>query len=255
MAQGYKEVTLLGQNVDSYHHGDVTFAKLLEMVAQLSPDLRVRFSTSHPKDITDEVLHTMAAYDNICNYIHLPAQSGNTRVLELMRRGYSREWYMDKVARIREIIPDCAISTDIISGFCSETEEEHEDTLSLMEWARYSFAFMFAYSERPGTLAAKKYPDDVPDEVKKRRLTEIIELQNRVNKEWSQSRVGQTFRVLIEGDSKRSDGDFCGRNDYNQMVVFPKVEGLGPGDYVDVHVVEATSATLIGRAVGETVVF
>lgn len=252
-AAGYREVTLLGQNVDSYHHGEVSFAKLLEKVALISPDLRIRFSTSHPKDITDEVLHTMAAYDNICNYIHLPAQSGNSRVLEMMRRGYTREWYMEKVDRIRAIIPDCAISTDIITGFCTETEEEHQDTLSLMEWARYCHAFMFAYSERPGTYAQKKYADDIPDDIKKRRLTEIIEIQNRVSREWSQTRIGQTFRVLIEGDSKRSSDDFCGRNDHNQVVVFPKAPGLKPGDYVEVKVHQATSATLIGHIVAQPV--
>lgn len=250
VAQGYKEVTLLGQNVDSYKYEGTSFAQLLERVALISPDLRIRFSTSHPKDITDEVLHTMARHENICNYIHLPAQSGSSAVLERMRRGYSRAWYMDKVSRIREIIPDCAISTDIITGFCGETEEDHLDTLSLMEWARFTFAFMFFYSERPGTYAERKLADDVPEEVKKRRLSEVIELQNRVQREWSQSRVGQTFRVLVEGDSKRSDKDFCGRNDHNNMVVFPKVEGVQPGDYVWVLVKEATTATLIGEVVG-----
>lgn len=250
VAQGYKEVTLLGQNVDSFKHNDVTFAQLLEKVAQVSPELRIRFSTSHPKDITDDVLHTMAAYDNICNYIHLPAQSGNSRVLDLMRRGYTREWYMDKVKRIREIIPDCAISCDIIAGFCTETEEEHQDTLSLIEWSKYTHAFMFFYSERPGTLAAKKYEDDVPLEVKKRRLSEIIELQNRISREWSFSRIGNTYRVLIEGNSKRSADDWCGRTDFNQMVVFPKTDRpLGPGSYVDVHIKEATSHTLKGEMV------
>ncbi|MFN8396633.1 MAG: tRNA (N6-isopentenyl adenosine(37)-C2)-methylthiotransferase MiaB [Bacteroidia bacterium] len=247
--QGYKEVTLLGQNVDSYKFEGTNFAQLLEKVALLSPELRIRFSTSHPKDITDDVLHTMARYENICNYIHLPAQSGNTEVLDRMRRGYSREWYMDKVSRIREIIPDCAISTDIITGFCGETEEEHQDTLSLMEWARFNFAFMFFYSERPGTYAERKMVDDVPEETKKRRLNEVIELQNRIQKEWSMSRIGQTFRVLIEGDSKRSAQDFCGRTDHNQMVVFPKVEGVGPGDYVMVHVHDATAATLLGQVI------
>lgn len=243
---GYKEVTLLGQNVDSYKHDGVNFAKLLEMVALISPELRVRFSTSHPKDITDEVLHTMAAYPNICNYIHLPAQSGNSRVLDLMRRGYTREWYMAKIQRIREIMPDCAISTDIISGFCTETEEEHQETLSLMAWARYSHAFMFAYSERPGTFAEKRYADDVPEEVKKRRLNEIIGMQMGISQEISQTCVGKTYWVLIEGNSKRSADDFCGRNDHNQMVVFPKAEGLKPGDYVQVRIHRATSATLIG---------
>jgi len=248
--QGYKEVTLLGQNVDSFKYEGVTFANLLELVAQVSPDLRIRFSTSHPKDITDDVLHTMAAYDNICNYIHLPAQSGNSRVLDLMRRGYTREWYMDKVKRIREIIPDCAISTDIITGFCTETEEDHQETVSLMEWTKYTHAFMFFYSERPGTLAERKYEDDVPLDVKKRRLSEIIELQHRVSREWSFSRIGNTYRVLIEGNSKRSADDFCGRTDFNQMVVFPKNgSDLGPGSYADVHIKDATSATLIGELV------
>jgi tRNA-2-methylthio-N6-dimethylallyladenosine synthase len=243
---GYKEVTLLGQNVDSYKYEGTNFSQLLEKVALLSSDLRIRFSTSHPKDITDDVLHTMAKYENICNYIHLPAQSGNTEVLERMKRGYSREWYEAKVNRIREILPDCAISTDIITGFCGETEEQHQDTVSLMEWARFNFAFMFFYSERPGTLAERKYEDDVPLETKKRRLNEIIEIQNRTQKEWAATRVGHTFKVLIEGDSKRSANDFCGRNDQNNMVVFPKIEGLKPGDYVNVHIHEATSATLLG---------
>jgi len=248
--QGYKEVTLLGQNVDSYKFGDTTFARLLEKVALVSPDLRVRFSTSHPKDIVDDVLYTMRDHKNICNYIHLPAQSGNSRILDLMRRGYTREWYMEKVERIREIIPGCAISTDIITGFCSETEEEHQETLSLMEWARYTHAFMFFYSERPGTMAARKFEDDVPLEVKKRRLSEIIELQNRVSREWSYSRFGNTYDVLIEGNSKRSQDDFCGRTDFNQMVIFPKNgTTYQPGDYVRVQVNEGTSATLRGELV------
>ena len=248
VAQGYKEVTLLGQNVDSYKDGDTSFAKLLEKVALVSPDLRIRFSTSHPKDITDEVLYTMRDYDNICNYIHLPAQSGNSRVLDMMKRGYTREWYMEKVERIREIIPGCAISTDIITGFCSETEAEHQDTLSLIEWARYTHAFMFYYSERPGTYAARKFEDDVPLEVKKRRLAEIIELQNRVSREWSFSRIGNTYDVLIEGNSKRSADDFCGRTDFNQMVVFPKNgSDLQPGQYTRVTITQGTSATLKGE--------
>lgn len=256
VAQGYKEVTLLGQNVDSYKYDkeghNTTFARLLENVAQISPDLRIRFSTSHPKDITDEVLHTMAAYDNICNYIHLPAQSGNSRILEMMKRGYTREWYEQKVNRIREIIPGCAISTDIITGFCSETEAEHQDTLSLIEWAQYTHAFMFFYSERPGTYAERKFEDDVPLEVKKRRLSEIIALQNRISREWSHSRIGQTYPVLIEGNSKRSTDDYCGRNDYNQMVVFPKNgTAFTPGTYVNVKINEATSATLKGEIVWE----
>ncbi len=251
--RGYREVTLLGQNVDSYkwEHPDtgelVSFAKLLEMVAQVHPDLRVRFSTSHPKDITDEVLYTMAAYENICKYIHLPVQSGNSRILERMNRTYDREWYMDKVRRIYEIMPDCAISSDIIAGFCSETEEEHRDTLRMVEWANYSMSYMFYYSERPGTLAARKYEDDVPLEVKKRRLQEIIRLQNQVSYRHNQKDIGKTFKVLIEGDSKRSDQAFRGRNSQNKMIVFPKAGGLKPGMYVQVRVTDATSATLMGQ--------
>ena len=248
VAQGYKEVTLLGQNVDSYKFGETDFAQLLIQVAQVSPDLRIRFSTSHPKDITDDVLYAIRDHQNICNYIHLPAQSGNTRVLDLMKRGYSREWYLQKVDRIREIIPGCAISSDIIAGFCSETEEEHQETLSLIEYSRYTHAFMFYYSERPGTLAARKLEDDVPLETKKRRLSEIIELQNRISREWSASRIGQTHEVLIEGNSKRSADDYCGRTDFNQMVVFPKGDSnYGPGDYVQVTITGGTSATLRGE--------
>lgn len=251
--RGYREVTLLGQNVDSYkwQHPDteamVTFAELLEMVALVSPLLRVRFSTSHPKDITDEVLFTMARYDNICKYIHLPVQSGNSRILELMNRTYDRPWYMEKVRRIYEIMPDCAISSDIITGFCSETEEEHEDTLSMIDFARYSMSYMFAYSERPGTPAARKLPDDVPEEVKKRRLTEVIRRQNQVSFQHNQADIGKTFRVLIEGDSKRSAEEWKGRNSQNKMVVFPKRGDEKPGDYVMVTIAAATSATLIGQ--------
>lgn len=253
--RGYRDVTLLGQNVDSYKWQNpetgevVNFANLLEMVAQVHPDLRVRFSTSHPKDITDEVLHTMARYENICKYIHLPVQSGNSRILKLMNRTYDREWYMERVEAIRRIIPDCAISTDVIAGFCTETEAEHQDTLSLMEWANFSMAYMFYYSERPGTLAARKLKDDVPLEVKKRRLQEIIELQTRKSLEHNLADVGKTFKVLIEGDSKRSAAHFKGRNSQNKMIVFPKQEGLGPGDYVRVQVDEVTSATLLGHIV------
>jgi len=246
---GYKEVTLLGQNVDSYKFEDCSFANLLEKVALVSPELRIRFSTSHPKDITDEVLYTMAKYENICNYIHLPVQSGNSRILELMRRGYTREWYKAKIERIREIIPGCAISTDIITGFCSETEEEHKDTVSLMEWVRYEHAFMFAYSERPGTPASKKLKDDVPEKEKKARLSEIIAMQMQIAKEKNQLDIGQTFKVLIEGNSKRSDKDFCGRNGQNKMVVFPKIEGCKAGDYVNVIIHSASSATLKGEIV------
>ena len=250
--RGYREVTLLGQNVDSYNWdvdglGSTNFAQLLERVALIDPALRVRFSTSHPKDITDEVLYTMAKYDNICNYIHLPVQSGNSRVLKLMNRTYTREWYMDRVEAIRRIIPDCAISSDVIAGFCTETEEEHQDTLSIIEWTDYSMSYMFMYSERPGTLAARKLEDDIPEDVKKRRLNEIISLQNRISLAHNQRDIGKTFEVLIEGDSKRSDADFKGRNSQNKMIVFPKRDGLKPGDYVEVRVTEATGATLLGQ--------
>src|SRR5690606_10133944 len=257
---GYREVTLLGQNVDSYKYtkpvaeGEVpepavNFAQLLAMVAEVSPELRVRFSTSHPKDITDEVLFTMAKYENICKYIHLPVQSGSSRILELMNRTYDREWYMNRVSRIYEIMPDCAISSDVIAGFCTETEEDHRETLSMMEWANYSMSYMFYYSERPGTLAARKYKDDVPEEVKKKRLEEIIRLQTQVSYRHNQSDIGKTFQVLIEGDSKKSDEDFKGRNSQNKMIVFPKTEGYGPGDYVHVRVDDASSATLMGKIV------
>lgn len=251
--QGYREVTLLGQNVDSYKWQNpenghvVSFAELLEMTALVHPGLRVRFSTSHPKDMTDEVLHTMARHDNICNYIHLPVQSGNSRVLDLMNRTYDREWYLGRVEAIERILPDCAISSDIITGFCTETEEEHQDTLSMMERANYSMSYMFAYSERPGTPAAKKYQDDVPEEVKKRRLSEVIRLQNQISLRHNLADVGKTFQVLIEGDSKRSDQEFKGRNSQNKMIVFPKHPGLKPGDYVNVLVKSATGATLLGE--------
>src|SRR5690606_157483 len=231
---GYREVTLLGQNVDSYKHESINFAKLLALVAQVNPLLRVRFSTSHPKDITDEVLHTMARYENICKYIHLPVQSGNSRVLELMNRTYDREWYIERVNAIRSIIPECGISTDVITGFCSETEEEHLETLSMMDYVKYDFAYMFAYSERPGTLAAKRYADDIPEDVKKRRLTEVVNLQREHSLERLQTYVGKTHKVLIEGLSKRSDDDYCGRNDQNSMVVFPKDDRYQVGDYVNV---------------------
>lgn len=253
--KGYREVTLLGQNVDSYkwenpETGEPTdFADLLAMTAAIHPDLRVRFSTSHPKDMTDKVLHTMAAYDNICKYIHLPVQSGNSRVLEMMNRTYDRDWYMARMESIRRILPDAAVSSDIIAGFCSETEEEHQETLSMVEWANYSMSYMFAYSERPGTLAARKYPDDIPEEVKKRRLNEIIRLQTAVSLRNNRQDIGKTFRVLIERDSSKSDQDFCGRNSQNKMCVFPKKEGLRPGDYVMVCIKDATSATLLGEVV------
>lgn len=252
---GYKEVTLLGQNVDSYYYvgsdnKPVTFAALLEMVALISPELRVRFSTSHPKDITDEVLHTMARYENICKYIHLPLQSGSTRVLQLMNRSYTREWYMAKVARIKEIMPDCALSSDVIAGFCTETEEDHQDTLSMMEYAQYEMSYMFFYSERPGTLAQRRYPDDIPEQVKKRRLQEIVEVQNRLSLESNRKDVGNTFKVLIEGNSKRNENDWMGRNSQNKVIVFPKGNSEHkPGDYVQVKVLECTQATLLGEMI------
>ena len=248
--RGYKEVTLLGQNVDSYWHGEVTFALLLERVAQISLLLRVRFSTSHPKDITDDVLETMAKYHNICKYIHLPVQSGNTRVLSMMNRTYTREWYLNKVKRIREIMPDCGLSTDVISGFCTETEKEHNDTLSLMEQCRFDMAYMFSYSERPGTLAERRFEDDVPEDVKKRRLEEIINLQNAHSRESYRNDIGKTFEVLIESNSKRSDLHWAGRNSQNKMVVFPKGNyQLDKGHYATVIIHDATSATLIGTIV------
>lgn len=254
--QGYKEVTLLGQNVDSYYfvpeaNGQpVTFARLLELVALIAPDLRVRFSTSHPKDITDDVLATMARYENICRYIHLPLQSGSTRVLGLMNRNYSREWYKAKVERIREFMPDCGISSDIIAGFCTETEEDHQDTLELMQFARYDMSYMFFYSERPGTLAQRRYEDDVPEAVKKRRLQEIVALQNELSAESNRRDIGNTFKVLIEGNSKRSDADWMGRNSQNKVIVFSKENyDLKPGDYVQVQVSSSTQATLLGSIV------
>jgi tRNA-2-methylthio-N6-dimethylallyladenosine synthase len=255
-AQGYKEVTLLGQNVDSYYFvpeadgKPVTFALLLELVALIAPDLRVRFSTSHPKDITDDVLATMARYENICRYIHLPLQSGSTRVLGMMNRNYSREWYKAKVDRIREYMPDCGISSDIIAGFCTETEADHQDTLDLMRFARYDMSYMFFYSERPGTLAQRRYPDDVPEPVKKRRLQEIVALQNELSAESNRRDIGKTFKVLIEGNSKRSDEDWMGRNSQNKVIVFPKgAHQLKPGDYVQVQVESSTQATLLGAIV------
>lgn len=249
LKEGYKEVTLLGQNVDSYQYGDTNFAQLLALVAQMDKNLRVRFTTSHPKDISNTLLETMAKYDNICKFIHLPVQSGNNRILEKMNRTYTREWYLERVKTARSIMPDLALSTDIIAGFCSETEAEHQDTLSIMEEVRYEHAYMFKYSERPGTLAARKYPDDVPDEVKTRRLNEIIALQTRISKEKNLEDIGKTFTVLVEGYSKRSTSDLCGRNDANKMLVFPQKENIQKGDYVQVKVLQASSATLIGIVV------
>lgn len=292
---GYREVTLLGQNVDSYQwnqpkaekvenndladdlntltgdalldalskeselpshrlkaglgHAEVNFAQLLTMVAAISPELRIRFSTSHPKDITDEVLYTIAKHDNICNYIHLPVQSGNSRILALMNRTYTREWYMNRIDAIRRIIPGCAISADIIAGFCTETEEEHQDTLSIMDYARYNFAYTFSYSERPGTLAARKYKDDVPEEVKARRLAEIFKKQQEDSLACLEDFVGKTVKVLIEGFSKKSDKEYRGRNDENAMVVFPVTATVKPGQYANVYVERCTSATLIGKII------
>ncbi|MBC6365920.1 tRNA (N6-isopentenyl adenosine(37)-C2)-methylthiotransferase MiaB [Algoriphagus sp. AK58] len=264
-SKGYREVTLLGQNVDSYKWSPeennkarlnkkedevsqvVNFAHLLEMVAQVSPLLRVRFSTSHPKDITDEVLHTMKKYDNICKYIHLPVQSGNSRVLELMNRTYDREWYLDRVKAIREILgEECGISSDMIAGFCTETEEEHQDTLSLMDIVQYDFSYMFYYSERPGTLAAKKFVDDIPLEVKKRRLAEIIDRQNQLSLQRNKLDVGKEQLILIEGTSKKSQSELKGRNSANKVVIVP-AQGLKMGDYVKVRITDCSAATLFGE--------
>jgi tRNA-2-methylthio-N6-dimethylallyladenosine synthase len=281
--KGYREVTLLGQNVDSYKwkkphpalsegegskdgslnegkeqvlsfgedlgEAAVNFANLLEMVASIHPDLRVRFSTSHPKDITDEVLYMIAKHDNICNYIHLPVQSGSSRVLEMMNRTYDREWYINRIDAIRRIIPECAISTDVITGFCSETDEEHKDTLSMMDYVHYDFAYMFMYSERPGTLAAKRYADDIPDAVKSARLREVVAKQQQYSYIRLQLQMGKVQKVLIEGFSKKSDKDYCGRSDQNAMVVFPVNENYKPGQYVNVMVERTTTATLIGKIV------
>lgn len=253
--EGYREVTLLGQNVDSYKwtnpdtQAQVSFTDLLEAVAMVAPLLRVRFMTSHPKDITDEVLHMIAKHHNICNYIHLPAQSGNSRILKLMNRTYDRPWYEERVKAIRRILPDCAFSSDIITGFCTETEDEHQDTLDLIQWAKFSISYMYYYSERPGTQAAKKYEDDIPYDVKKRRLAEIVALQREVCYEHNVADIGKTFEVLIEGDSKKSELDFKGKNSQNKVIIFPKQENLVPGDYVEVLVTDVTSATLKGRIV------
>ena len=254
-SKGYKEVTLLGQNVDSYlwksPDSDVDFADLLASVAAISPDLRVRFSTSHPKDISDKVILTMSEHGNICRHIHLPVQSGSDVMLEKMRRRYTREWYLGRVAKIREVMPDCAITTDIIAGFCGETLSDHEDTLSVMRAVGYDYAYMFQYSERPGTLAALKYPDDIPAEEKTRRLNEIIALQNELSLESNRRDVGKTFKVLVEGPSRRDPADSCGRASNNKMCVFPSavpekgISACAAGDYVNVKVLSCTSATLI----------
>ncbi|MEZ2337000.1 MiaB/RimO family radical SAM methylthiotransferase [Mucilaginibacter sp. RCC_168] len=277
--KGYREVTLLGQNVDSYKWkqphptlskgegsdepeakevlsfgedlGEATtnFANLLELVALINPDLRVRFSTSHPKDITDDVLYTINRYENICNYIHLPVQSGNSRILDMMNRTYDREWYINRIDAIRRIIPDCAISTDVITGFCTETDEEHHDTVTMMDYVKYDFAYMFKYSERPGTLAAKRYADDIPEEVKQKRLAQIVAKQQEYSFYRMQARIGKVEKVLIEGYSKKSDKDYCGRSDQNAMVIFPVGDNYKPGEYVNVLIERSTSATLIGVVV------
>ncbi len=265
--KGYKEVTLLGQNVDSYKWSAeennkarltkkeneveeiVTFAQLLEMVALVSPLLRIRFSTSHPKDITDEVLYTIKKYDNICNYIHLPVQSGNSRILELMNRTYDREWYLERVSKIREILgEECGISSDMITGFCSETEEEHKDTLTLMDIVQFDFSYMFYYSERPGTLAAKKYPDDIDLETKKRRLAEVIEKQAELSLKRNQLDLGKVHQILIEGKSKRSEDQMMGKNSANKVVIIPKGD-FKKGDYVNVLIKDCTKATLFGEVI------
>lgn len=246
---GYREVTLLGQNVDSYNwkSGDYSmgFAELLEKTAQINPLLRVRFSTSHPKDVSDDLLRTISRYDNICKHIHLPAQSGSSRILMLMNREYTKEWYMDRITAIRNIIPGCAVSTDIIAGFCTETDEDHLESLSLMKWAGFDFAYMFRYSERPGTKAARKYKDDVPDDIKTRRLNEIIALQNKLSAVSKKQDIGKTLEVLIEGESKRSSEFLSGRTSQNKVVVFPKGNNK-KGDYTRVIIEKASSATLIG---------
>ena len=282
--QGYREVTLLGQNVDSYYYQAppppeggingaptlgkvssqiedfknppsegreaITFAKLLEKVALISPLLRVRFSTSHPKDITDEVLNVIAKYENVCNYIHLPVQSGSTRILQLMNRTYTKEWYMAKVNRIRDVIPDCGISSDIIAGFCTETEEDHQASLSIMEYCKYEMSYMFFYSERPGTLAERRYADDIPESVKKRRLQEIVSLQNKLSLESNKKDIGKSFKVLIEGNSKKNETEWKGRNSQNKIIVFPKENyQLTKGDYVSVHVTDCTQTTLLGKII------
>ena len=259
--QGYKEVTLLGQNVDSYRWNitkkdviideekpTVNFAQLLEKVALVNSDLRVRFSTSHPKDMTDEVLITMSKYENICKYLHLPVQSGNSDVLKRMNRGYTREWYMNRIAAVKRIMPDCTISTDIITGFCGETEEEFQDTVSLVKEVNYNFSYMFFYSERPKTLAERKFEDDIPLAVKKRRLQDVIDIQMVQSKLYNEGCIGKTFKVLIEGTSKKSDKDAYGRNSQFVTVIFP-IEDKKPGDYVNVKINRCTSTTMIGEVV------
>jgi tRNA-2-methylthio-N6-dimethylallyladenosine synthase len=250
--KGYKEVTLLGQNVNSYNweqeENKTGFPELLKMVAEVSPLLRVRFATSHPKDISDSLIETIAQNHNICNYIHLPVQSGSTTLLKKMNRKYTREWYMERISAIKKLIPDCGLSTDIIAGFCTETEADHEDTLSIMKWVEYDYAFMFKYSERPDTIAAKKFEDDVPEEIKSKRLQEIIALQGKLSLANNKKDIGKTFEVLVEKVSKKSDKELAGRNSQNKMIVFPRKD-YKAGDYVMVKVHDCTAATLIGVAV------
>ena len=240
---GYKEVTLLGQNVNSYQWEDMSFAKLMAAVADMSPDLRVRFATSHPKDISDELLETIARYDNICKYIHLPVQSGSNTVLKRMNRVYTREYYLDRVRKIKELMPECAISTDIIAGFCGETEEDHQQTLSIMREVGYEYAYMFKYSERGGTMSAKRFEDDVPDAEKTRRLEEIIALQGELSLISNKRDIGKTFQVLVEGASKRSTDQLYGRNSQNKVIIFPKGDHK-IGEYINVTVKDCTAATL-----------
>jgi tRNA-2-methylthio-N6-dimethylallyladenosine synthase len=248
--RGFREVTLLGQNVNSYRWGEkertTGFAQLLRNVAQVDPLLRVRFATSHPKDLSDELIDTIAAFPNICKAIHLPVQSGSDRILAMMNRKYTREWYMGRIEAIKKRIPDCGLSTDVITGFCSETEEDHQQTLSLMDWAGFDYAFMFKYSERPNTIAEKKYSDDVPDPVKGRRLEEIIHLQQKLSLKSNKKDVGKTMEVLTEGRSRKSERFFSGRNSQNKVVVFPALDST-PGNYASVRITDCTSATLIGE--------
>jgi len=254
-AEGFKEITLLGQNVDSYNWTNPetekvhSFGQLLVDVAKVDPTIRIRFSTSHPKDIDDEVLYAIRDYPNICKYIHLPVQSGSSRMLELMNRTYTREWYKEKIRRIYEIVPDCTVSSDMIAGFCTETEEDHLESLSIIEESKFIMSYMYTYSERPGTLAARKYEDDVPHAIKKRRLSEIIKVQAKSSYKSNLKDIGKTFEVLIEGDSKKSKDDFKGRNSQFKMIIFPKLPDLKPGDYVNVKVDSLTSGTLLGNIV------
>ncbi len=248
-SKGYKEITLLGQNVDKYNwNNKVSFADLLSMVAEAFPDMRIRFATSYPKDFSDEVIYTIAKYPNVCNYIHLPVQSGSDRILEKMKRGYTKQWYLDRIKKIREVLPDAAITTDIIAGFCSETEEDHRQTLELMQQVRFDYAYMFKYSERPNTYAARFYKDDVPEEVKLRRLNEIIELQSKLSKESNKKDVGRIYKVLVEGTSRRSDEYLYGRNCQNKVVIFKGQKQL-IGKEVNVKVYDFTQTSLLAEII------